>query len=101
MIDASHPRPGAQGAATVNVRTQEDWFRFLTRLVPVSDSDIRGQALKELLESDDKFGFIIMDGNGFGLPACPLRPARPARASRPLNLRRAVWCDCLGGMRVF
>ena len=48
MIDASHPRPGAQGAATVNVRTQEDWFRFLTRLVPVSDSDIRGQALKEL-----------------------------------------------------
>ena len=71
------------------------------RLVPVSDSDIRGQALKELLESDDKFGFIIMDGNGFGLPACPLRPARPARASRPLNLRRAVWCDCLGGMRVF
>ena len=22
------------------------------------------QALKELLESDDKFGFIIMDGNG-------------------------------------
>ena len=25
---------------------------------------MRAQALKELLESDDKFGFIIMDGNG-------------------------------------
>lgn len=25
---------------------------------------VRAQALKELLESDDKFGFIIMDGNG-------------------------------------
>ena len=33
------------------------------------------QALAELLESDDKFGFIVMDGNGSLFGACALSEA--------------------------
>ena len=51
------------------------------------------QALAELLESDDKFGFIVMDGNGSLFGACALSEAWPCRVlSSPLRVapRRAA-----------
>ncbi len=42
---------------------------------------MKNWTLQELLESDDKFGFIVMDGNGclFGTLAGNTREVRPPR----------------------
>lgn len=39
-------------------------FRLIRASLFVRDSKFHTQALKDLLESEDKFGFIVMDGNG-------------------------------------
>jgi peptide chain release factor subunit 1 len=44
-------------------------FKPINTSLYLCDNKFHTEALKELLESDDKFGFIVMDGNGalFGL----------------------------------
>eukprot|EP00808_Paulinella_micropora_P009667 g67960.t1 len=39
-------------------------FRPINTSLYLCDNKFHTEALKELLESDDKFGFIVMDGNG-------------------------------------
>jgi peptide chain release factor subunit 1 len=39
-------------------------FKPINSSLYLCDNKFHTEALNELLESDDKFGFIIMDGNG-------------------------------------
>jgi hypothetical protein len=39
-------------------------FKPINSSLSLCDNKFHTEALNELLESDDKFGFIIMDGNG-------------------------------------
>lgn len=46
-----------------------EFFKFINVLLYFCDNKFYIEVLNELLEFDDKFGFIIMDGNGilFGM----------------------------------
>jgi len=39
-------------------------FKPINTSLYLCDNKFHTEALQELLESDDKFGFIVMDGNG-------------------------------------
>ena len=47
-------------------------FKPINTSLYLCDNKFHTEALKELLESDEKFGFIVMDGNGFHLLKRPL-----------------------------
>jgi len=53
-----------RGAQLGQVTIDFEPFKPINTSLYLCDNKFHVEALKELLESDDKFGFIIMDGNG-------------------------------------